>query len=59
MENGRLTEIFRLIEHLLHVDGGLADQSNYFIDLTALYFVKNGLMEGVLLARLLQVVHFS
>ena len=53
VENGRLTEIFGLADQLLHVDGRLTHETNNLVDFTALDLVENGLMERVLLARLL------
>lgn len=59
VEDGRLTEIFRLIKHLFDVDRGITDKTNDFIDLTTLNFVENDLVERTYRTRLLQVVHFA
>ena len=46
-EGKRLAEVFWLVNDLTNVDAGLANEADNFVDFTALYFLKEGLVQRV------------
>ena len=46
-EGKRLAEVFWLVDDLTNVDAGLANEADNFVDFTALYFLKEGLVQRV------------